>query len=83
VYKWGTNSIGGRLDAGTYTVWVVNGPNDLSHLNSVDYSMIEVNLVLTPVSPFSEKQAAGLVPATLLAGVTAVLLAAVYRSRYH
>jgi hypothetical protein len=230
VYKWSTNSIGGRLDAGTYTVWVVNGPNDLSHLNSVDYSTIAVslgtpgialtkpmipgtlvlssfpnetsvvvnneykgktplmleglepgtynvtfsrfgyhkfftlvkvepgsvsevtasleqetgglaistspagahvivdgkdagispitipnlpagnhmlnvssagyiaqeqlvnvianqtravNLVLTPVSPFSEKQASGLVPATLLAGVTAVLLAAVYRSRYH
>jgi hypothetical protein len=228
-YKWGTNSVGGRLDAGTYTVWVVNGPNDISHLNGVDYSTIAVslgtpgialtppmmpgsmtlssfpedssvvvnneykgktpltltplepgtynvtfsrfgyhkfytmvmvgpgsvsevtasleqetgglaistspagahvivdgkdagispitipnlpagnhmlnvssagyiaqeqlvnvianqtravNLVLTPVSHFSEKQAAGQVPATLLAGVTAVLLAAVYRSRY-
>ena len=43
-YKWGTNSVGGRLDAGTYTVWVVNGPNDISHLNGVDYSTIAVSL---------------------------------------
>ena len=44
VYKWDTNSIGGRLDTGTYTVWVVNGPNDLSHLSGVDYSTISVSL---------------------------------------
>jgi hypothetical protein len=43
-YKWGTNSAGGRLDAGTYTVWVVNGPNDLSHLNGAGYSTITVSL---------------------------------------
>ncbi|MCK7468226.1 MAG: PEGA domain-containing protein [Desulfosudis oleivorans] len=34
-------NVGGRLDAGTYTVWVVNGPNDRSRLNgSRIYSMI-------------------------------------------
>lgn len=59
VYKWGTNSIGGRLDAGTYTVWVVSGPNDLSHLNGVDYSTIAVSLgtpviaITTPMTPGS------------------------------
>ena len=42
-----------------------------------------VSIVLTPLSPVSGKPAAGLVPATLLAGVAAVLLAAVYRSRRH
>lgn len=41
-YKWATNSIGGRLDAGTYTIWVVNGPNDRSHLSEADYSTIGV-----------------------------------------
>ncbi len=44
VYKWDTSSIGGRLDDGTYTVWVVNGPNDLSSLSGADYSTITVTL---------------------------------------
>jgi hypothetical protein len=59
VYKWSTDSIGGRLDAGTYTVWVVNGPNDLSNLNGADYSTIAVSLgtpgiaITTPMLPGS------------------------------
>ncbi|MDP2796597.1 MAG: PEGA domain-containing protein [Methanoregula sp.] len=43
-YKWGTANIGGRLDEGTYTVWVVSGPNDRSHLSEADYSTISVTL---------------------------------------
>ncbi len=43
-YNWYTGSIGGRLDAGTYTIWVVDGPNDLSNLNQADYSTISVSL---------------------------------------
>jgi hypothetical protein len=43
-YKWGTNVINGRLDAGTYTVWVVNGPNDRSRLHEADYTTISVEL---------------------------------------
>ena len=43
-YDWGTGSIGGRLDAGTYTVWAVDGPNDLANLNQAQYSMISVTL---------------------------------------
>ena len=43
-YKWGTANIGGRLDEGTYTVWVVNGPNDRSRLSEADYSTISVTL---------------------------------------
>jgi hypothetical protein len=56
-YKWGTNSIGGRLDAGTYTIWVSNSPNDRSRLLPDDYSTISVTLgapsitVLTPADP--------------------------------
>ena len=36
-YDWDTGSLGGRLDAGTYTVWAVDGPNDLSNLNQAQY----------------------------------------------
>jgi len=43
-YDWVTGSIGGRLDAGTYTVWAVDGPNDLANLNQAQYSMISVTL---------------------------------------
>jgi hypothetical protein len=58
-YKWGTGSIGGRLDEGTYTIWVVSGPNDRSHLSQADYSTISVTLgkpsisINTPVQPGS------------------------------
>jgi hypothetical protein len=56
-YKWGTANIGGRLDDGTYTIWVVNGPNDRSKLSQADYSTISVTLgkpsisIDTPVRP--------------------------------
>ena len=56
-YKWNTNSAGGRLDTGTYTVWVVNGPNDLSRLSGAEYSTISVTLgppgiaLTTPMTP--------------------------------
>jgi hypothetical protein len=44
VYQWNTGSAGGRLDAGTYTVWVADGPADRSHLSTVEYSTISVGL---------------------------------------
>jgi hypothetical protein len=43
-YKWGTSNINGRLDDGTYTIWVVNGPNDRSHLQNAEYGTISVTL---------------------------------------
>jgi hypothetical protein len=43
-YDWNTGSIGGTLDAGSYTVWVVDGPNDLSNLYQAQYSTISVLL---------------------------------------
>lgn len=57
VYNWNTASLGGRLDAGTYTIFVVNGPNDRSRLSEADYSTISVTLgepsiaVDTPAQP--------------------------------
>jgi hypothetical protein len=56
-YTWHTGSPGGRLDEGTYTVWVVSGPNDRSRLARADYRTIPVTLkkpvvsVDTPVQP--------------------------------
>ena len=43
-YDWGTNNLDGRLDAGTYTIWVVDGPNDRSNLANADYATISVTL---------------------------------------
>lgn len=56
-YTWHTGSMNGRLDEGTYTVWVVSGPNDRSRLAWADYRTISVTLgapfvsVDTPVQP--------------------------------
>jgi len=36
--------VGGRLDAGSYTVWVADRPADRSHLSTVDYNTITVGL---------------------------------------
>jgi hypothetical protein len=59
VYQWSTHAVGGRLDPGTYTVWAVNGPHDLSRLAEADYSTISIGLgtpaitVDTPAIPGS------------------------------
>jgi hypothetical protein len=44
IYKWYTNQIGGKIDAGTYTVWVTDRPVDRSHLSGSDYRSITVVL---------------------------------------
>ena len=56
-YNWGTNSMAGRLDYGSYTIWVVDRPNDRSHLSEADYSTISIGLgspgitINTPSTP--------------------------------
>jgi hypothetical protein len=49
-YTWHTGSINGRLDEGTYTVWVVSGPNDRSRLGTADFRTIAVTLGKPAVS---------------------------------
>jgi hypothetical protein len=57
IYYWGTNSMGGKLDEGAYTIWVVNSPTDRSHLSGADYRTITVGLgtpgitINTPSTP--------------------------------
>ena len=43
-YTWNTGAINGRLDEGTYTVWVADVPNDRSRLMEADYQTISVTL---------------------------------------
>jgi hypothetical protein len=43
-YRWATHALGGRIDVGAYTVWVVNAPVDLSHLSGHEYSTLPLLL---------------------------------------
>jgi hypothetical protein len=44
VYQWDTHAPGGRLDPGTYTVWVSSEPVDRSHLGNANYRTIPITL---------------------------------------
>ncbi|HII99141.1 MAG TPA: PEGA domain-containing protein [Methanoregula sp.] len=55
-YKWSTANVGGRLDAGTYTIWVVNGPNDRSNLANADFRTVPVTLGKPSISAEVSRQ---------------------------
>jgi hypothetical protein len=59
-YTWHTGSVGGRLDEGTYTVWVVDGPNDRSRLAEADFQTIAVTLGEPFVSVGTPVQSGGM-----------------------
>jgi hypothetical protein len=61
-YDWDTGSLGGRLDAGTYTVWAVDGPNDLSNLNQAQYSTISVALGTPGIGTMGTSTSPGITP---------------------
>jgi len=44
VYKWYTNQLGGKIDTGTYTIWVTDRPVDRSQLSGSNYRSIPVLL---------------------------------------
>jgi hypothetical protein len=44
VYRWDTHAVGGRLDPGTYTVWVTSEPVDRSRLGNANYRTISITL---------------------------------------
>lgn len=58
-YKWNTADVGGKLDEGTYTIYVVNGPNDRSRLAQADYVTISVTLGQPSISAASVQQQYG------------------------
>ncbi len=59
-YKWYTGQTGGKLDAGAYTVWVVDRPVGRSNLGTAEYSTITVNLQQPGVSVGSQVVPGGL-----------------------
>jgi hypothetical protein len=84
-YTWGTGNVGGRLDAGTYTVWVVNGPNDRSRLNEADYSMIPVTLGKPSISVDTPAQSGAIQPGAMdlrsVPGGASVVIGETYRGK--
>jgi hypothetical protein len=44
VYEWNTANLVGSLDPGSYTIWIADGPADLSHLSTVEYTTLSVIL---------------------------------------
>jgi hypothetical protein len=77
-YLWTTNAIGGRLDAGTYTVWVVNRPLDHSQLANAEFSIISIRLG-TPVLKVNSPVIAGTLLLNTLPDGASVLIDTVYR----
>ena len=51
-YKWYTGQLGGKLDAGAYTVWVTNTETDRLHISGSEYRTITVQL--TPIGLSAE-----------------------------
>lgn len=72
-YKWGTANVGGKLDAGTYTVWVVNGPNDRSNLAQADYRTVSVRLGKPSIAVDSVQQYGSLEIASVPPGASVSL----------
>ncbi len=63
-YKWYTSQIGGKIDAGTYTVWVTDRPVDRSHLSGSDYVSIPVLLQQPGITTTSSTATGGLLVRT-------------------
>jgi hypothetical protein len=72
-YKWYTGQTGGKLDAGAYTVWVVDRPVGRSNLGSADYSTITVNLQRPGISAGNPASPGGLEVNTTPMGATLFL----------
>lgn len=68
-YDWGTGSLLGRLDAGTYTVWVVDSATTLPNLYNAEYSTISVVLM----NPGLGAVTASTSPGTVLPGVVTII----------
>jgi hypothetical protein len=72
-YKWYTGQTGGKLDAGAYTVWVVDRPAGRSNLGSAEYSTITVNLQQPGISVGNPVSRGGLEVNTTPTGATLFL----------
>ena len=73
VYKWYTNQLGGKIDAGTYTIWVTDRPVDRSHLSGSDYRSIPVLLQQPGITAGSSTGTGALLVRTTPAGAVLFL----------
>jgi hypothetical protein len=67
-YKWYTNQLGGKIDAGTYTVWVTDRQVDRSHLSGSDYVSIPVLLQQPGITAAASTATGGLLVRTVPEG---------------
>jgi len=65
-YKWYTNQLGGKIDTGTYTVWVTDRPVDRSHLSGSEYRSIPVLLQQPGIAAGSSTTATGVLMVTTI-----------------
>ncbi len=65
VYKWYTNQLGGKIDTGTYTIWVTDRPVDRSHLSGSDYHSIPVFLQQPGIVAWSSTASGALMVRTI------------------
>lgn len=87
IYQWYTGATGGRLDAGSYTVWVTDSPTDRSHVSSVNYNTISVSLSIPDLTagtsggsgPTSEQPMAGSMNINATPAGTSVVVNNVYK----
>ena len=73
VYKWYTNQLGGKIDTGTYTVWVTDRPVDRSHLSGSDYRSIPVTLQQPGIAAGSSTATGALLVTTVPEGAVLFL----------
>jgi hypothetical protein len=73
VYKWYTNQIGGKIDTGTYTIWVTDRPVDRSHLSGSDYHSIPVLLQQPGIVAGSSTASGALMVSTIPKGAVLFL----------
>ncbi|MCU0630138.1 MAG: PEGA domain-containing protein [Methanoregulaceae archaeon] len=72
-YKWYTNQIGGKIDTGTYTVWVTDRPVDRSHLSGSNFVSIPVLLQQPGIVATSSTATGGLLVRTIPEGAVLFL----------
>ena len=73
VYKWYTNQLGGKIDTGTYTIWVTDRPVDRSHLSGSDYHSIPVLLQQPGIVAWSSTASGALMVRTIPKGAVLFL----------
>jgi hypothetical protein len=73
VYRWDTHAVGGRLDPGTYTVWVASEPVDRSHVSNANYRTFPITLAQPGIAIKAPDQPGALILRSTPDGTSVVL----------